>query len=35
VLGETERLPMEIAVWMPIAIIFIFSAVGIINANQK
>ena len=35
VLGETEKLPMEIAVWMPIAIIFIFSAVGIINANQK
>ena len=35
VLGETEKLPMEIAVWMPIAIIFIFSAVGIIHANQK
>jgi len=35
VLGETERLPMEIAVWMPIVIIFIFSSVGIIHANQK
>ena len=35
VLGKTEKLPMEIAVWMPIAIIFIFSAVGIIHANQK
>ncbi len=35
VLGKTERLPIEIAVWMPIAIIFIFSAVGIIHANQK
>ena len=34
-LGKTEKLPIEIAVWMPIAIIFIFSAVGIINANQK
>jgi lipopolysaccharide export LptBFGC system permease protein LptF len=35
VLGKTGKLPMEIAVWMPIAIIFIFSAVGIIHANQK
>ena len=35
VLGKTEKLPMEIAVWMPIAIIFIFSAVGIIHANKK
>tara|TARA_B100000029_G_scaffold449369_1_gene472472 strand:+ start:155 stop:1246 length:1092 start_codon:yes stop_codon:yes gene_type:complete len=35
VMGKTERLPVEVAVWMPIAIIFIFSAVGIIHANQK
>ena len=35
VLGKTEKLPMQIAVWMPLAIIFIFSAVGIIHANQK
>ena len=35
VLGKTEKLPMEIAVWMPMVIIFIFSAVGIIHANQK
>ena len=35
VLGKTEKLPIEIAVWMPIAIIFIFSAVGLIHANQK
>ena len=34
-LGKTERLPVEIAVWMPIVIIFIFSAVGVIYANQK
>ena len=34
-LGKTEKLPIEVAVWMPIAIIFIFSAVGIIHANQK
>ena len=34
-LGETERLSVEIAVWMPIIIIFIFSAVGMIYANQK
>ena len=35
VLGKEEKLPMEVAVWMPLAIIFIFSAVGIIHANQK
>ena len=35
VLGKTGKLPIKIAVWMPIAIIFIFSAVGIIHANQK
>ena len=35
VLGKTEKLPIKVAVWMPIAIIFIFSSVGIIHANQK
>jgi lipopolysaccharide export system permease protein len=35
VLGKTEKLPVSIAVWMPIVIIFIFSAVGVIHANQK
>ena len=35
VLGKIEKLPIEIAVWMPITIIFIFGAVGIIHANQK
>ena len=35
VLGKTEKLPIQISVWMPITIIFIFSAVGIIRANQK
>ena len=35
VLGTTEKLPVEISVWMPITIIFIFSSVGIIHANQK
>ena len=34
-LGKTEKLAVEAAVWMPIVIIFIFSAVGIIYANQK
>ena len=34
-LGKTERLPVELSVWMPILIIFVFSAVGLINANQK
>ena len=35
VMGKTEKLPINVAVWMPIAIIFIFSSVGIIHANQK
>ena len=35
VLGKTERLPVEVAVWMPITIIFVFSFIGIIHANQK
>ena len=34
-LGKTEKLSVEVAVWMPILIIFIFNAVGIIYANQK
>ena len=34
-LGKTEKLAVEVAVWMPILIIFIFSAVGMIYANQK
>ena len=34
-LGKTERLSVEIAVWMPILIIFVFSAAGMIYANQK
>ena len=34
-LGKTEKLPIEISVWMPIAIIFIFGTVGLIHANQK
>ena len=34
-LGTTEKLSVEVAVWMPIIIIFIFSAVGVIYANQK
>jgi len=34
-LGRTEKLSVEIAVWMPILIIFIFSGVGVIYANQK
>tara|TARA_Y100000590_G_scaffold120219_1_gene137628 strand:- start:6947 stop:8038 length:1092 start_codon:yes stop_codon:yes gene_type:complete len=34
-LGKAEKLPIEVAVWMPILIIFIFSSIGIIHANQK
>jgi len=35
ILGRTEKLAVEVAVWMPIIIIFIFSSVGVIYANQK
>ena len=34
-LGQTEKLAIEVAVWMPIIIIFIFCAVGAIYANQR
>ena len=34
-LGKTDKLPVELSVWMPIAIVFVFSLVGIIHANQK
>jgi lipopolysaccharide export system permease protein len=34
-LGKTERLPVKISVWIPTAIVFLFSFVGIIHANQK
>ena len=34
-LGKTDKLPLGISVWMPILIIFIFSSIGLIHANQK
>ena len=34
-LGKTEKLPVEVSVWMPITIIFMFATVGLIHANQK
>jgi len=34
-LGKTGKLPIEVSVWMPIIIIFIFGAIGLIHANQK
>ena len=34
-LGRTEKLAIEVAVWMPIIIIFIFCSVGALYANQK
>ena len=34
-LGRTDKLAVEVAVWMPIVIIFIFGAAGVIYANQK
>ena len=34
-LGKTDKLPIEVSVWMPVIIIFILSAVGLIHANQK
>ena len=35
VLGKAEKLPVIISAWMPIVIIFIFGAIGVIHANQK
>ena len=34
-LGRTDKLAVEVAVWMPIVIIFIFGTAGVIYANQK
>ena len=34
-LGKTDKIPVELSVWMPMTIVFIFSAVGLIHANQK
>ena len=34
-LGKTGKLPIEVSVWMPTFIIFLFSVVGLIHANQK
>ena len=34
-LGKTDKLSIEVSVWMPVIIIFILSAVGLIHANQK
>jgi lipopolysaccharide export system permease protein len=34
-LGKTDKLTIELAVWMPILIIFIFGSAGIIYANQN
>ena len=34
-LGRTEKLAIEIAVWMPLIIIYIFCAVGAMYANQR
>ncbi len=34
-LGKTEKLPVSLSVWMPLLIIFVFSSVGLIHANQK
>ena len=35
VLGKAEKLPVIVSAWMPIVIIFIFGAMGVIHANQK
>ena len=34
-LGKTDKLPIEVSVWIPIVIIFLISSVGLIHANQK
>ena len=34
-LGKTGKLPVELSVWMPVIIVFVFSSVGLIHVNQK
>ena len=34
-LGQTGKLPVELSVWMPVIVVFLFSTVGLIHVNQK
>ena len=34
-LGDTDRLPVILSVWIPVIIIFVFSSIGLIHVNQK
>ena len=34
-LGKTEKLPVKLSIWMPLLIVFIFSSIGLIHANQR
>jgi len=34
-MGKTDQLSVKVSVWMPIVIIFIFSSIGVLHANQK
>ena len=34
-LGKNERIPLFVATWMPILILFIFSLIGLIRINEK
>ena len=34
-LGKTGKLPVELSVWIPVIVVFLFSTVGLIHVNQK
>lgn len=34
-LGDTDQLSVNLSVWIPIVLIFVFSAIGLIHVNQK
>ena len=34
-LGQTNRIPLSLAAWIPIIIIGLFSSVGILQINEK
>jgi lipopolysaccharide export system permease protein len=34
-LGQTDRIPLSLAAWIPVVVIGLFSSIGIIQINEK
>ena len=35
ILGENEKLPLEVSSWLPLVVLFLFSSLGIVRINEK